>query len=105
MTYATLDEWLDEIENFASRGERLYEEFGPCTHNVRAWLETAWRLGGEAERAKAERLEKAMSGLLHAISMRRNLFDRYEEKVKAIQAFDEAEEAASAALKTEGGEG
>lgn len=54
MTYHSLDEWLGEIENFATRDERLFEEFGSYTPSVREWLETAWRLGSEAQRWAAE---------------------------------------------------
>lgn len=43
--YATMDEWLDEIENFGLRRERMPVEALP-------WVEAAWRLATEAERER-----------------------------------------------------
>lgn len=46
MTYATITDWLDEIESFGSRRERLADSvYGGRVANVMPWLETAWRLG------------------------------------------------------------
>lgn len=49
MAYHSVDEWLDEVENFATRRERLHEEIGGGG-DIIPWLEMAWRLGGEEER-------------------------------------------------------
>ena len=67
MPYVSVTEWLNETENFSLRIERLYEDAGAvgalqpddsdevkikaCARLVE-WMETAWRLGAEAERAK-----------------------------------------------------
>ena len=53
MTYATLNDWLGEIENYATREERLLTDFDRA---VLPWLETAWRLGAEAEREACARI-------------------------------------------------
>ena len=54
MTYHTLDDWLDEVENFATRRERFDADLGGLGAVLTAWLETAWHLGGEAERWEIE---------------------------------------------------
>ena len=43
MKYKDFDEWFNERENFATRGERFYEEMQHMT-NERAieWLKAAW---------------------------------------------------------------
>lgn len=40
--YATIDEWLDEIESYGTRRERVPEGALP-------WLEYAWKFGAAAE--------------------------------------------------------
>lgn len=42
MTYRTIDEWLDEVENFATRRDRLLDELG---ERGLEWVRTAWELG------------------------------------------------------------
>jgi hypothetical protein len=49
-TYATFDEWMDEIEGVAPRALRAAEDLGKYWEK---WLRTAWELGAEAERQKA----------------------------------------------------
>lgn len=56
----TFDEWLDEIENFTTRRERLNEDVdfaaimtGHMSHNLArtrmyVWLEAAYKVGYEA---------------------------------------------------------
>lgn len=48
----TFDEWLDEIEVFGSRLERLYEDLndyqGDNIEIVLKWLEAAYKVGYEA---------------------------------------------------------
>lgn len=41
--YRSMKEWLNEIENFAIRAERVPPDAMP-------WIETAWRLAVESER-------------------------------------------------------
>ena len=49
MGYATLNDWLDETENFGLRRERIPDGALP-------WIEMAWTLGAEsAERSAYER--------------------------------------------------
>lgn len=46
----TFDEWLDEIEIFASRLERLYGDFPEVDDKEKLlkWLEAAYKVGNEA---------------------------------------------------------
>ena len=46
----TFDEWLNEIENFSSRSERLYDDFLEVKDlaKLRKWLEAAYDVGREA---------------------------------------------------------
>lgn len=43
----TFDEWLNEMENFASRHERLCEDFMEVKDlkKLRIWLESAYEVG------------------------------------------------------------
>lgn len=46
--YKEMNDWLFEIENYALRIERLYEELGPFEDiktyaRTLAWLEAAWQ--------------------------------------------------------------
>lgn len=44
----TFDEWLNEIENFATREERLYDDFTMLNYkDYLAWLKVAWCVGAE----------------------------------------------------------
>lgn len=47
----TFDEWLNEIENFATREERLYDDFTMLNYKdyqiLLAWLKVAWCVGAE----------------------------------------------------------
>jgi len=45
MTYKTIDDWLNEIENSSMRLERLLAEIGP---RGLVWVREAWRLAAEA---------------------------------------------------------
>lgn len=47
--YNTVDDWLNEFEGYSLRFERMIDECGNSPR-LRAWIETAWRLGAEAER-------------------------------------------------------
>lgn len=40
--YRSFDEWLDEIENFSTRRERLLDELGGA---ALPWVKAAWDLG------------------------------------------------------------
>ena len=48
----TFDEWIDEVENFSTRLERLYEDLndyqGDNIEIVLKWLEAAYDVGREA---------------------------------------------------------
>lgn len=48
MEYINVDEWLDEVENYATRHERLLEDIYDFDRPVRPWLAEAWRLGAES---------------------------------------------------------
>lgn len=52
MKYKTFDEWFDETENYATRGERFYEELrGMTAERGVEWLKAAWECaqsGGES---------------------------------------------------------
>lgn len=45
--YNTFEEWFDEIENYATRGERFLDEFDNPEHQRRAieWLRSAFECG------------------------------------------------------------
>lgn len=45
MTYRDFDEWLDEIENYGTRRERLLEDIG---ERGLEWVRTAWILGAQS---------------------------------------------------------
>jgi len=47
MIYPTLDDWLNKLEGVTPRALRAAEDLGP---NWRQWLDTAWKLGSDAER-------------------------------------------------------
>ena len=47
--YESCDDWLDEIEGFATRRERMLEEVEHPDQAVE-WLRVAWKLGAAAER-------------------------------------------------------
>lgn len=42
----TFDEWLDEIENYSARWERLYCELPDCDeYTLTKWLRAAYEVG------------------------------------------------------------
>lgn len=46
----TFDEWLNEVEVYSTRVERLMEELGPPfydTHILLKWLKAAYKVGYE----------------------------------------------------------
>jgi hypothetical protein len=53
MRHDAFDEWLDEIEVFSARWERLYSDFPTLDENERKrlliWLRAAYEVGIEAE--------------------------------------------------------
>lgn len=55
--YATIDEWLDEIENYGTRRERVPEGALP-------WLEYAWKFGAAAEREACAKIADDMANNL-----------------------------------------
>lgn len=50
----TFDEWLDEVENFSSRAERLLAEFEYAEdgHRFIKWLKAAYDVGYNAGKDK-----------------------------------------------------
>jgi len=48
--YMSLDEWLDEIENYSSRRERLYDELEDNPRRAIAWIEEAWKQASRTAR-------------------------------------------------------
>lgn len=46
-TYSSLDDWLDEIENYSLRRERVPEGAMP-------WIKEAWRVATEVRKAMSE---------------------------------------------------
>lgn len=69
-TYASFDEWMNEMEGFGVRAERAAEDLGP---NWKLWLETAWRLGAESEREACARVTE-------------NIFEGFPSIASAIRA-------------------
>jgi hypothetical protein len=51
--YWSIDDWLGEPENYATRRERVPE-------GAIEWIETAWRLATEAERKRCADIVSAM---------------------------------------------
>lgn len=46
MKYDSFDDWFWEIENFATRGERFYDELQNITPDRAVeWLKAAWECG------------------------------------------------------------
>jgi hypothetical protein len=78
----TFDEWLDEIENFATRRERLNEDVdfaavmcGNLSHNLARrrmyeWLEAAYNVGYAANNgeAKIAEIEKKLDQIIALLS-------------------------------------
>ena len=52
--YSTFKDYFDEVENFATRGERFYDEFSDSMKAERAiqWLEAAFKCGREMQSEK-----------------------------------------------------
>ena len=52
--YSTFKDYFDEIENFATRGERFYDEFSDPMTVDRAiqWLEAAFKCGREKQNVR-----------------------------------------------------
>lgn len=46
MSYKSVDEWLDEMEGFATRAERYWEDVAMGNHKT--WLNEAWKQGRSA---------------------------------------------------------
>jgi len=46
-TYSTIDDWLNELESFGHRSDRLHDQFGDQTKAVRQWIEAAWSCARE----------------------------------------------------------
>ena len=52
--YRRFEDYFEEIENYATRGERFYDEFsGPMTvERAIQWLEAAFKCGREKQNAR-----------------------------------------------------
>lgn len=51
LDYKNFDEWLNEIENFSTRRERLLDELG---ERAIPWLKVAWGLGAIHSELRAD---------------------------------------------------
>ena len=50
LKYEKFEDWFNEIENFASRGESFYEEIQHMPPNrIEQWLRSAWHCAREEE--------------------------------------------------------
>lgn len=50
LKYEKFEDWFNEIENFASRGERFYEELQHMpVDRIELWLRAAWECAREEE--------------------------------------------------------
>ena len=53
MAYKNINEWLDEVEIFATRLERLLDSVQIRSYDALLWVRTAWDLGEKAALQRA----------------------------------------------------
>ena len=54
VSYKSVDEWLDEMEGFATRAERYWEDVAMGNHKT--WLNEAWKQGRSAALEEAAKV-------------------------------------------------
>lgn len=59
MAHTSVDEWLDEIENYGTRRERLISDLSLHADPI-PWLRSAWELGAAAEREACAKVADAL---------------------------------------------
>jgi hypothetical protein len=57
VSYKSVDEWLDEMEGFATRAERYWEDVAMGNHKT--WLNEAWKQGRSAALEEAAKVAEA----------------------------------------------
>lgn len=82
MRYTNVDEWLDEVENYSTRHERLLEDIHDFDRPVKPWLAEAWRLGAES------------------VGFRKMEYEEFQDMVTSLHNKKEGEETTDDILKS-----
>lgn len=82
--YANVDEWLNEIENFGTRRERMYEEID-IIKNPDTWVKEAWKQATRTARVQ----ERILVGEIKKLREELQSLEQRYESVWAVLVGEE----------------